>query len=186
MALVADRARRLFTLEEYRRMVEAGILRETDRVELIDGEILEMSPRGTRHWACVANVTRIFVLGVGTRAVVSPQNAIEIPPSSAPEPDLAVVRPRSYKASLPVPDDVLLIIEVADTSLRFDRTIKLSLYARARVREYWIADVTAETVTVFRQPTSESYTDTRVVPSGSVVSPLAFPDLLIPVADLFA
>jgi Uma2 family endonuclease len=99
MALLVERARRLFTIEEYHRMGETGILRPEDRVELINGEILEMSPIGSRHMACVNNLNRLLVLGLGTRAVVSPQNPVQIPIHSEPEPDVAVLRPRSYKTS---------------------------------------------------------------------------------------
>ena len=186
MALLVERARRLFTIEEYHRMAETGILRPEDRVELIDGEIFEMSPIGSRHMACVNNLNRVFVLGLGVRAVVSPQNPVQIPRYSEPEPDLTVLRARSYKALAPTTEDVLLLIEVAETSLRFDRTIKLALYARARVPEYWLVDANAERVTIYRQPADETYTDVRTVGDGDTLSPLAFPDLVIHVAHLFA
>ena len=186
MALLVERARRLFTIEEYHRMAETGILRPDDRVELIDGEIFEMSPIGSRHMACVNNLNRVFVLGLGVRAVVSPQNPVQIPRYSEPEPDLAVLRARSYKTLAPTTEDVLLLVEVAETSLRFDRTVKLALYARARVSEYWLIDANAESVTIYRQPADERYTDVRTVGGGDSLSPLAFPDLVVPVAHLFA
>jgi len=186
MALVVERARRLFTIEEYHRMAETGILQPDDRVELIDGEIFEMSPIGSRHAACVNNLNRILVLGLGVRAVVSPQNPVQIPRYSEPEPDVAVLRARSYKTLAPVTEDVLLLVEVADTSLRFDRTVKLSLYARAGIPEYWLADANAETVTIYRQAGNEMYTDVRIARIDDALSPLAFPDLMIRVADLFA
>jgi Uma2 family endonuclease len=186
MALLVERARRLFTIEEYHRMAETGILRPEDRVELIDGEIFEMSPIGSRHMACVNNLTRVFILGLGMRAVVSPQNPVQIPRYSEPEPDLAVLRARSYKTLAPTTEDVLLLVEVAETSLRFDRTVKLALYARAGFLEYWIADANAETVTIFRQPANTTYSDVRTVGSNDTLSPLAFPDLVIDVSHLFA
>ena len=185
MALLVERARRLFSIEEYHRMAETGILRPEDRVELIDGEIFEMSDR-SRHMACVNNLTRIFILGLGMRAVVSPQNPVQIPRYSEPEPDLAVLRARSYKTLAPTTEDVLLLVEVAETSLRFDRTVKLALYARTGFLEYWIADANAETVTIFRQPANTTYSDVRTVGSNDTLSPLAFPDLVIDVAHLFA
>ena len=186
MALLVERARRLFTIEEYHRMAETGILRPEDRVELINGEILEMSPIGSRHASCVNNLNRALVLGLGVRAVVSPQNPVQIPVHSEPEPDVAVLRPRSYKTAAPTAEDVLLLVEVAETSLRFDRTVKLALYARAGIPEYWLADATAETVTAYRQPAGETYEDVRIVGIDGRLSPVAFPDLLMPVADLFA
>jgi Uma2 family endonuclease len=186
MALLVERARRLFTIEEYHRMAETGILRSEDRVELINGEILEMSPIDSRHASCVNNLNRALVLGLGTRAVVSPQNPVQIPLYSEPEPDLAVLRPRFYETSAPTTEDVLLLVEVAETSLGFDRTVKLALYARAGIREYWLADAATETVAVCRQPAGETYEDVRVVGIDGTLSPLAFPDLLIRVAELFA
>lgn len=136
--------------------------------------------------ACVNNLNRVLVLGLGTRAVVSPQNPVQIPVYSEPEPDLAVLRPRSYKASAPTVEDVLLLVEVAETSLRFDRTVKLALYPRAAFPEYWLADANAETVTVYRHPAGETYEDMRVLGTDGTLSPLAFPELLIPVAEIFA
>ena len=186
MALLVERARRLFTIEEYHRMGETGILRPADRVELINGEILEMSPIGSRHMSCVNNLTRVLVLGLGARAVVSPQNPVRIPIYSEPEPDVAVLRSRSYKTSAPAPEDVLLLVEVAETSLRFDRTVKLVLYARAGIPEYWIADAVAETITVHRRPVGETYEDVGIVGIDDTLSPLAYPGLEIRVADLFA
>ncbi len=186
MAVLAERMRRLFTIEEYHRMAETGILQPADRVELIDGEILEMSPIGSRHMACVNNLNRLVVLGLGVRAVVSPQNPVQIPRYSEPEPDLTVLRARSYKTFAPTADDVLLLVEVAETSLRFDRTVKFALYARAGIREYWVADTAAESVTICREPDGELYRDVGVVGADGTVSPLAFPDLSIRVADLFA
>ncbi len=186
MALLVERARRLFTIEEYHRMAETGILRPEDRVELINGEILEMSPIGSHHASCVNNLNRALVLGLGMRAVVSPQNPVQIPVHSEPEPDVAVLRPRSYKTAAPTAEDVLLLIEVAETSLRFDRTVKLALYARAGMPEYWLVDVSAETVTAYRRPAGETYDDVRIVGVDGSLSPVAFPDLLILVADLFA
>ena len=186
MALLVERSRRLFTIEEYHRMAETGILRPDDRVELIDGEIFEMSPIGSRHMACVNNLNRVFVLGLGVRAVVSPQNPVQIPRYSEPEPDLAVLRARSYKTFAPTTEDVLLLVEVAETSLRFDRTVKLALYARAGFLEYWLVDANAETVTIFRRPANETYSDVRTVGINERLSPLVFPDLVIDVTDLFA
>lgn len=135
MAVQVECARRLFIIKKYHRMAEVGILRPEERVELIDGEIFEVSPIGTRHAACVNNLNRLLVLGLGTRAVVSPQNSVWIPVRSEPQPDLAVLQPRSYRTVAPTIEDVLLVVEVAETSLRFDRTVKPSLCARAGFAE---------------------------------------------------
>ncbi len=188
MAVQAERPRRLFTVDEYHRMADAGIFGPEERVELIDGEIIQMSPIGPRHAGCVINLNRLLVTRLGDRAVVSPQNPVVIRPRSEPQPDMLVLRPRpiSYSRAHPTPEDVLLAIEVADTTARFDRIVKARLYARARIAEYWLVDVGVERVDVFRSPGAEAYTDTSTVARGATVAPLAFADLVLAVDDLFA
>src|SRR5262245_1473252 len=123
MALDVEVARRLFTIEEYHRMGEDGILGEDERLELIDGEIIEVATLGTRHLGCVINANRLFITRLGDRAVVSPQNPVVIRPRSEPQPDLVLLRPGavSYSQKRPASEDVLLAVEVADTTVRFDR-----------------------------------------------------------------
>ena len=186
MATQLERARRLFTLEEYERMVEAGVFGPDDRLELIEGEIVEMSPIGDEHAACVDVLTRLFVLGVGDRAVVRVQGPVGLPPRSRPEPDLLLLRSRSYRKGPARTGDVVLVIEVAASSLRYDRTVKLRMYARAGVPEYWIADTDTQTVDVCREPTAETYRSVQRFDRDSAITPAAFPDLTITVADLFA
>ena len=125
--------RRRFTVEEYYRMAEIGILTERDRVELIDGEIVEMTPIGHHHAACVHAVSALLTRALGDRALVWPQNPVLMPRNTEPQPDVVLLRPplSQYWARLPLPADVLLLVEVADTSYRFDREIKLPLYAAA-------------------------------------------------------
>jgi hypothetical protein len=110
-------------------MGEAGILHEDDRVELIEGEIVEMAAIGTRHFSCVNRLNWLLVMSVGDEAVVSVQNPVRLNEHTEPQPDLTVIRPRNYTEALPVPEDVLLLIEVSDTTLAYDRNIKLPLYA---------------------------------------------------------
>lgn len=186
MATEVERARRLFTIDEYEQMVEKGILRRDERVELIDGEIIEMSPIGDPHASCVANLNQELVLRVDRRAVVWPQGPVRIPKWSMPQPDIALLRLRTYRTAGPEPADVMLVVEVSDTTLRFDRTRKLRLYARAGIQDYWIADTNAMAVELYRDPGGEAYRDRLVVSSDGTVSPLAFPDVVIRVADLFA
>jgi len=135
--------RRLFTAEEYFRMGEAGILQEDDRVELIEGEIVEMSPIGSRHAACVNRLVKLFVREVGDSGIVGAQNPVLLPDYSGPQPDVAVLRLREdfYAEAHPTPGDVLLLIEVSDTTLRYDREVKLPLYALAGILEVWIVDL---------------------------------------------
>jgi len=131
MASDVEVVRRRFTVDEYHRMGEVGILNEDDRVELIRGEIVHMTPIGTRHAACVA-----------------------ILPDSEPQPDIVLLRHRAdfYASQLPAPDDVALIIEVADTSIRYDRRVKGQLYTEARIRDYWIVDVPGDAIEIYREP----------------------------------
>jgi Uma2 family endonuclease len=181
-----ERTRRLFTLEEYVRMAETGILADDERIELIEGEIVEMSPIGTPHAAFVANLTHLLVHAVGDRARVWVQGPVRLPPRSLPQPDLALLQPRSYKQAAATKEDVLLVIEVADTSLRYDRSVKLRLYASARIPEYWIVDARAETLEIHRSPSGDGYEARRFASRAERVTPLGLPELAIPVASIFA
>jgi Uma2 family endonuclease len=186
MAVDVERARRRFSIEEYEKMAATGILAQDDRVELIEGEIVEMSPIGVPHAACVTNLTRLLVSRLGERAPVRVQGPVRVPPRSEPQPDLAVLRPRSYMREGATTTDAVLFIEVSDTSLQYDRTVKLRLYARAGIPEYWIVDVNTETVEVYRSPSGERYADRQVLARGESVAPLAFPDAAIPIDAIFA
>lgn len=185
-ALQFDLPRRRFTIKEYRRMVDAGILREDDRIELIEGEIIEMSPIRERHAAGVTDLTQAFYAGLIGRAIINVQSPVQLPPRSEPEPDLAVLRLREdrYRTGLPQRDDVLLLIEVSDTTLAYDRGIKLTMYARARIPEVWIWDVKGRRVFVNRGPRNGAYQEVSIVTEGSI-SPLAFPDFAVHLKDIF-
>jgi Uma2 family endonuclease len=188
MAVEVAAARRRFTREEYHRMAEVGILKPTDRVELIRGEIIEMSPRGRRHIAFVNNLTQLLVLRLAGRAIVSVQNPVVLTEDTEPQPDLAICRDRAvrYKDREPYAEDVVLLIEVADTSLRYDRSTKLRLYAAAGVPEYWLVDCTAESIEVFRSPGAEGYRDVSRVGGEGTVTVEALPDVTLRIAEIFA
>jgi len=188
MAVEVELARRLFTVAEYHRMGEAGILGEDERVELIEGEIVQMAPIGPRHVGSVININRLFVTRLGDRAVVSPQNPVVIPPRSEPQPDLLLLRPRavSYSRELPTSQDVLLAVEVADTTVRFDRLVKARLYARAGIAEFWLCLAMNGAVEVYREPRPDGYAGVTVHSAGDVASPFAFPDVSFTVSDFFA
>ena len=188
MAVEVERARRLFTRDEYHRMGEVGILKPTDRVELIRGEIVQMSPIGRRHAAFVNNLNQLLVLRLGGRAIVSVQNPVAVADDSEPQPDLAILRrrPIPYKEAEATAADALLLIEVAETSLAYDRTTKLRLYAEAGVAEYWLVNCAAETVDVFRGPGPDGYRETVRLASGEAARPHAFPDVVLALADIFA
>ena len=144
--------RRKFTLEEYHRLAETGFLTEDDRVELIDGEIIEMSPVGKAHNACISRTNRKFIQRLGDSAIVYVQNSIVIL-DSEPLPDISILMPNptDYADRLATSEDILLIIEVADSSLDYDQGIKAPKYAKAGVQELWIVDLNDELIWVYRQ-----------------------------------
>src|SRR2546425_8980077 len=154
MATDVEVVRRRFTVDEYHQMARAGILNEADRVELIRGEIVHKMVIGSRHAACVARLTELWVARLRGRAILWPQNPLTILPDSEPEPDIILLRHRAdfYAGELPGPDDVALLVEVADTSLRYDRHVKGPLYAEAGVRDYWIVGLEGEAVEGYRNP----------------------------------
>ena len=181
-----DVPRRRFTVDEYYRMAEAGVLHEDDPVELLDGAIIEMAPIGDRHFGCVLFAQRWFERRLGDRAFVSVQGPVRLSSGSEPEPDIVLLRPRPdyFRSGKPGPADVLLLIEVADTTLAYDRDVKLRFYAESGIREVWIVDLNASRVLVYRGPTDLTYAQVLVVERDGTLSPLAFPDLLLSVADL--
>jgi Uma2 family endonuclease len=179
--------RRRFTLDEYHRMGEAGILGEDDRVELIEGEIVEMTPIGSRHAATVARIQHLFSTRLGDRAVVWSQNPLLlVRHQSEPGPDVMLLAPRAdfYASALPEPPAVRLLVEVADSSLLYDRRTKVPLYARAGVSETWLVDLEANRVEIHRGPGSSSYRDVSVPGADERFSPVAFPDLTVTLRDL--
>src|SRR5881397_4121970 len=186
MATDVEVIRRRFTVDEYHRMGEAGILNEDDRVELIRGEIVQMSPIGIQHAACVARLTEILLGRLRGRATLWPQNPLTILPDSEPQPDIILLRHRAdfYAGELPGPDDVALLVEVADTSLRYDRHVKGPLYAEAGVQDYWIVDLTGGAVEVHREPVAGAFPLTERVARGGTLTPLAFPDTPLAAADV--
>ena len=179
-------ARRRFTVDEYHRMARTGILTEADRVELIEGEIIQLTPIGQRHAACVAQLTRRLIHALGDRALVWPRNPVRLPRDTEPQPDVTLLRPRpdDYFRHPANPEDVLLLIEVADISYRYDRGVKLPLYARAGVPEVWIIDLTHEVVEIHRQPGPRGYGSTHRVERGGTLTPLAFDDVVLAAANI--
>ncbi len=180
--------RHRLTRDEYHRLGEVGILDEADRVELLDGQLVDMSPIGPRHALAVDALNELLLMAVGGRAGVRVQNPIELDARTEPHPDIALVkRPwRGYPATHPQPDDIFLLIEVADISLEIDRGAKLELYARAGIKEFWIIDLTTDGVLVHRKLRGDKYDLVmRVEPSG-VLDVEALPGVAIPAAPLFA
>ncbi len=165
-------------------MVQAGILREDDRVELLEGEILEMAPIGSRHAACVARLTALFARGQA-KGIVWVQNPIHLSERSEPQPDLALLRPRPdfYAQAHPGPGDIFLVVEVAETSVEVDRDVKVPLYARAGIPEVWLVDLAGGCVQVFQEPTPQGYQEVRLVRRGDSLAPQVFPDCRLAAQD---
>ncbi len=178
--------RRRFTTADYHRMVEAGVLSEDDRVELIDGEILEMSPIGSQQAACVDRLNRLFSRRVGDAAIVRVQSPVHLDERSEPQPDLALLRPRAdfYAAGHPTPQEVWLVVEVADTSAEFERQVKAALYARAGIPELWLVDLTQRRITVYQDAAPTGYVTVRVLRPGDTLHLAGVPALGLPVADV--
>lgn len=178
--------RRRFTIDEYHRMAEIGVLHEDDHVELIDGELL-IGPKITApHASCVNTLSAWFITRLVDRAITSVQNPVRLPPHSEPLADVMLLRPRAdhYRDELPGPTDVLLIIEVSDDSLPCDRGIKLPLFATAGIPELWIVDLGRRRVLRNRHPDGDMFREALIVDQGTL-SPLAFPDLVIQLTQIF-
>lgn len=174
-------------VDDYHRMAEAGILAEDDRVELIEGDIIDMAPIGEDHAATVGVLTGLLVRAFGERAIVWPQNPVRLDRMSEPQPDFTVLRPRAdgYRNGMPGPTDVLLLIEVADSSLRFDRAVKLPLYARAGIAEVWIIDLRRRVLLAHREPADGAFGRVSTHARDELVSPALAPDLLLPLDKVF-
>jgi Uma2 family endonuclease len=187
MSAVLLPSRMRFSVDRYHRMVAAGVLTEYDRVELIEGEIIEMSPIGTPHTATTARLNEWLSLGLARAATISVGGPLVLGDFSEPEPDLMLLRRREdfYRDQHPVAADVLLLIEVSDSSLAFDLGVKRALYARHGIREYWVVDLNGHCVHVHREPGEAGYASTRVCGTAESVSPLAFRALQLPVRELF-
>jgi Uma2 family endonuclease len=154
-------SRHRLNVDQYHQMARSGVLAPDARVELIEGEIIDMAPIGTRHWSVVNRLTDIFATALHGRAIVSVQSSIRLGDFNEPQPDLAVFRyrPDFYADHHPTAADALLIIEVADTTAPYDRGVKLPLYAKHGVPEVWIVDLEASLVRFYRQPQGDRYLD---------------------------
>ena len=172
----------LLTVDDYYRLVEDGFLSEYDRVELIEGRIVEMAPIGDDHIAATIDLTGLFVRRLQGLADVSVQSPINLALRSEPEPDFAIVRPvpggrRKARARKPTPGEVFLVVEIANSSLTFDLGEKAAMYARHGIIELWVVDIPHDCLVVHRGPTENGYTDKQTIVRGETITPLAFPDV---------
>lgn len=173
--------RHRLSVEDYYRMGEAGIFGEDDRVELIDGDIIDMAPIGSRHAGTLKRLATLFRDAVGDKAIVSVQDPVRLDHHSEPQPDLALLRPREdyYYGAHPRPPDVLLIVEVSESSLAYDQQVKVPLYARRGIPEVWLVDLAAHAVLVHRGPGAGGYAETFVFDTPGELAPILLPDALV-------
>ncbi len=179
-------AKRYFNVTEYYRMAEAGILTAADRVELIAGEIVKMSPIGLRHAACVGRLTELFGRGLNQTAIVWVQNPIQLDEYSEPQPDVTLLKRRAdfYAGAPAMPPDVLLVIEVADTTAMSDRNVKVPLYARAGIPEVWLIDLPQDLIEIYAQPADGVYQTQRQARRGEQVTAETISQLMLSVDDV--
>lgn len=173
-----------FSVEEYLKLGEAGIFHEDDRVELLNGDIVIMAPIGIRHMNAVRRLINNMARHLRGRCLVDAQNPVVIDGQSMPQPDLLLLRADLDESKAPGPRDVLLLVEVADSSLIYDQTDKLEAYARNGIAEYWILDLTRNELHVFRDPQGPAYRTVRRLTKEESIAPQAFPDTGVPVAEL--
>jgi Uma2 family endonuclease len=180
-------ARTRISTNRYQMMVATGVLTKYDRVELIEGDMLEMAPIGTKHSAITSRLNELFVLAVARSATVVVGGPVNLGEFSEPQPDLMILRRRAdfYSGKIPESADVLLLIEVSDTSLHFDQGVKLNLYARYGISEYWVVDVEGKRVVTYQEPAAKRYIRKVEFAAADAVVPQAFPDVTIVVEGIF-
>jgi Uma2 family endonuclease len=173
--------RRLFTVQEYHLMSEAGVFSDRERVELIEGEIIQMAAIGTRHASCVRRLIGQFRQIPEEIAILDVQNPIQLSERTEPQPDVVLLRPRSdyYAIAHPIPSEVLLLVEVSDSTVDFDRDVKVPNYARSGIQEVWLWDLEENCLEVYREQTINGYTSIQKFEGGQQISPLAFPDFIV-------
>ena len=176
-----------FNVEEYHRLIENNILHEDDRVELIEGRIIDMTPIGSKHAACVSRLNEILSEKLQKRAIINIQNPICLTAYTEPKPDIAITkrRPDFYAEQLPQPEDVLLIIEVSDSSLDYDCETKIPLYAKSNIPEVWLVNLIENNVAIYSGPSSEGYNVITKHHHNQILSPKSFHDITLTVSEIF-
>ncbi len=178
--------RKTFTVAQYERMIEAGILTDRDRVELFRGEVIEIAPVGQYHAACVDRLAELFLRVLAERAIVRVQGPIQVGLDSVPQPDVALLARQSdfYTARYPQAADVRALVEVADTAIEFDRAVRVPLYAQGNIPEVWVVDLPVGAVHVYREPGTVGYESVQIVCRGEAIAFQAFPDVPFTVDQL--
>jgi Uma2 family endonuclease len=175
-----------FTVAEYQRMGQVGIFSEDDRVELVCGEIIQMSPIGKLHAACVDFLAQFITLRLRHSAIVRVQNPVQLDDYSEPQPDITVLKPREdfYRHAHPRPEDVLIVIEVSDSTLDFDREVKMPLYAAAGIPEAWLVNIPEERIEVYGDPAGGEYQTARSYARGRRLQSHTLASLRLPVSKV--
>jgi Uma2 family endonuclease len=178
--------RHSFSVEDYHAMVEAGVLKEDERVELIEGEIIEMSPIGKLHASCVKRLMALFFRRIGEQATISVQDPVQASSFSEPQPDVALLKYREdfYAARHPRPKDILLVIEVADSTIDYDREVKMPLYARARIPQAVLVDLSSDVVEVYAKPVRGKYTQAQTLKRGQSLKIQKLPNMKLTVDEI--
>jgi Uma2 family endonuclease len=177
---------RRLSVQDYHQMAESGILQPDERVELLEGQMIQMATKGTAHRAAVTRIGRLLRNRLGDRVLLRFQDPVRLDDYSEPEPDVAVVQPNTllYEDHHPIPSEVFLLIEVSDATLKFDREVKAPAYGRAGIAEYWVLDVNAHKLHVYRAPGVDGYQSEAILSEGLTIAPLAFPDCVITVREM--
>jgi Uma2 family endonuclease len=178
---------RPLTIDDYHRMIETGIIQEGEHIELISGQIFNMAAKGTRHTVANTELMSELLILLGRRAKIRCQDPITLPNHSEPEPDLVIARLRSdnYVDSHPAPADIILVIEVADSTLNFDRNTKAPLYAAAGISEYWIVNLVDDRLEIYSQPQGDIYTNTQIILPPRLINLSYFPDVALDLTTIF-
>ncbi|MGB3509943.1 MAG: Uma2 family endonuclease [Microcoleaceae cyanobacterium] len=179
--------RRLFTVNEYYKMLEAGVLTENERVELIRGEIVKMSPIGIHHSACVKRLNELFILRLAKTVTVGIQAPVRLNDNSEPEPDISLLQRKQdfYESQHPQPENVFLLIEVSDTTVKYDQEVKIPLYAENNIVEVWLVNLSQKCLEVYRQPTGNGYENVQTFQRGEIVAIQALPNVTFTVDEIF-
>ena len=178
--------KRRFTVEDYHKMAEIGVFKIDEKNELINGEIIQMSPIGKRHAACVNRCNRLFYQKLGDRILISVQNPILLNSLSEPQPDLTLLKPREdfYAIELPQPPDIFLLMEVADTTIDFDLSVKIPQYCQSGIQEVWLVDLNQNCIRMYRTPTPNGYQLIQLFEAEQMLILGAFPEVQINVKEI--
>jgi Uma2 family endonuclease len=187
MSTLLTPSRHKLSAEDYHRMGQAGILGDNNRVELVEGELIDMAPIGSLHASVVSTLSMFFARQVGDLAIVSTQNPVSLPPDSEPQPDLLLLKPRldRYRNALPTAADVMLLVEVADTTSKYDREIKLPMYARQGIAEVWLIDLKSGTIEIYREPSSKGYRKLLRPERSDTIAAALLGDVRLPITEIW-